>query len=620
MTEQHGGPQHDTLNDSASHEVSEHYTPCFVIPCFNHGSTVADVLNALKGFSYPVLIVDDGSEQSTKDALAVLLKTAHEQALSNDSHSKLHLITLEQNQGKGGAVMAGIRHAKDLGFSHAIQIDSDGQHDLASLPALIAASQQHPDVLISGKPVYDDSVPKSRLYGRYATHIWVWIETLSFDIKDSMCGFRAYPVSRTVAVLNKYRIGSRMDFDIEILVRMYWEGHDIQFVDTRVIYPEGGISHFDALWDNVKISKMHTKLFFGMLPRIPALIARHFNRHQTDASAHTATTTTTTTTTTTKTAKATHWSAQKERGTVLGIKTLLFVYQILGRKAFNLILSVVIRYYHLTNRRARDASEQYLQQLGTFAQNHNLTLPGKLDSYQHLLSFGHTMLDKLAAWKGDFSLDNLTINGQEQFQPLIDSKQGVLLLGSHLGNIELCRALSRRYAHIKINALVFTEHAERFNSVMKAVNPNSELNLIQVNKMGPDTAILLQQKIDQGEWVVIVGDRTSTSKEQRCVWADFLDKPAPFPQGPFMLASVLKAPVYLMFGFRDDSQKVPHFNVYFEHFSDKIVLPRNTRQASLQHEVQRYAHRLEHYATQAPLQWYNFFNFWTLSKHHDEEQ
>ncbi|MCW8344836.1 glycosyltransferase family 2 protein [Vibrio sp. ZSDZ65] len=588
---------------SDSKPANRDYNPCFLVPCFNHGDTIADVIRSLTAFSYPVLLVDDGSNQRTKAALAQVATQQH-----------VSLITLDTNQGKGGAVMAGLRQAKALGFTHAIQIDSDGQHDLESLPSLIEASQAQPAALISGKPVYDSSVPKSRLYGRYVTHFWVWVETLSFDIKDSMCGFRAYPVDQTVHVLDKVRVGSRMDFDIEILVRMYWQDCDIQFVDTRVMYPEGGISHFDALWDNVKISKMHTKLFFGMLPRIPTLIARHFRRTEPVVTASHSEGNPTMPTTT-----STHWSTQKERGTVLGINILLWIYKLLGRRAFNLILPLVTGYYHLTNHRARHASEQYLQQLTSYADSRGLTLPNNLTSQQHLLSFGHTMLDKLAAWKGDFSLDNLTIHGQEQFQPLIDNKQGVLLLGSHLGNIELCRALSRRYSHIKINALVFTEHAERFNAVMKAVNPNSELNLIQVSHMGPDTAILLQQKIEQGEWVVIVGDRTSTSKEQRCVWADFLDKPAPFPQGPFMLASVLKAPVYLMFGLRDDNQATPHFNVYFEHFSDKIALPRSTRQTALESVVQRYAARLEHYAMLAPLQWYNFFNFWTLSKDHDEE-
>ncbi|MBF4253519.1 glycosyltransferase family 2 protein, partial [Vibrio anguillarum] len=350
------------------------------------------------------------------------------------------------------------------------------------------------------------------------------------------------------------------------------------------------------------ISWMHSKLFFGMLPRIPQLLKRNQSRYNKSGAEPNQ-----------------HWSKRQERGTVLGIKALLAIYSLLGRPIFNLMLKLVMSYYYLTGKQARQASEQYLQHLQSYANRRQITLPNHLSSYNHLLSFGHTMLDKLAAWKGDFSVKNLTIHGQESFQALVERKQGVLLLGSHLGNIELCRALGRRHSHIKINALVFTEHAERFNAVMKAINPNSELNLIQVSRLGPDTAILLQQKIEQGEWVVIVGDRTSTSKETRAVWADFLGQPAPFPQGPFMLASVLKAPVYLLFGLRDERSKTPHFNVYFEHFSDNIDLPRKERQAALAQVVQRYADRLEHYTLQAPLQWYNFFNFWTLSKQqHDD--
>ncbi|MEZ9258731.1 glycosyltransferase [Vibrio splendidus] len=594
------------LEATSQHQLKERsYNACFLIPCFNHGATMPAVVSSLLNFKLPIIIVDDDSELETKQFLTPLA----------DSPS-VTLVTLDQNQGKGGAVKAGIKRAQELGFSHAIQIDADGQHDLEALPALIQASQGKPQRLISGQPIYDESVPKARLYGRYATHIWVWIETLSLSIKDSMCGFRAYPIDKTQTVLNKYDVGSRMDFDIEILVRLYWEGCDIDFVETRVIYPENGISHFDALWDNVKISWMHTRLFFGMLPRAPKLIARHFKSDSPKSGQNQASSTGSNS----NELEQPHWSRTQERGTVLGIKLLLAIYTLLGRRVFNLILRGVMRYYHLTGKRARNASEQYLFQLKAYAEQQNIELPAELTSYNHLLSFGHTMLDKLAAWKGDFSADNLTIHGQDQFESMVANKQGVLILGSHLGNIELCRALGRRHSNIKINALVFTEHAERFNSVMKAVNPQSDLNLIQVTSMGPDTAILLQQKLEQGEWIVIVGDRTSTSKESRSVWAEFLGKKAPFPQGPFMLASVLKAPVFLLFGLRDDSQSKPHFNVYFEHFSDKIELPRKTREQSLQQVVQKYADRLQHYTLKAPLQWYNFFNFWTLSKHHDEKK
>ncbi|WP_318481768.1 glycosyltransferase family 2 protein [Photobacterium leiognathi] len=560
------------------------FNPCFLIPCYNHGATVPAVIDALTSYGFPIIIVDDGSELATRKILS-------EQA----KRPNITIVTLPKNQGKGGAVIAGIKQADRLGFSHALQIDADGQHDLTALPKLLEASQAHPEALISGQPIYDDSVPKSRLYGRYATHIWVWIETLSFNIKDSMCGFRSYPIRPIVNVINHNKLGLRMDFDTEIMVRFYWDNGDIRFIDTKVIYPEDGISHFDALWDNVKISWMHTKLFFGMLPRIPKLIKRKSTDQQ-------------------------HWSSHAERGTILGIKTLLAVYSLLGRKAFNILLKAVMGYYYLTGKKARKASEDYLEQLESYASDNQLALPARLNSYDHLLSFGHTMLDKLVAWQGDYSENNLTIHGDEHFNELAKRQQGIVVLGSHLGNLELCRALSSRHPDIKINALVFTEHAERFNAVLKAINPDSDLNLIQVNELGADTAIMLQQKVEQGEWVVIVGDRTSVTKEQRVVWADFLGKPAPFPQGPFILASVLKVPVYTLFGLRDDSQATPHFDVYFEPFSEQLTLPRKTRETAIQETVQQYASRLESYTIKAPLQWYNFFNFWQLSGKNNDNQ
>lgn len=558
------------------------YSACFLIPCYNHGSTVAHVIQSLRPHNMPIILIDDGSDKKTQEILQIQAK---EEGIS--------LITLPENQGKGRAVMAGIEAAKILGYSHAIQIDADGQHDTEALPELIDKSKQHPDNLISGQPIYDDSVPKSRLYGRYITHVWVWIETLSFEIKDSMCGFRVYPVEKTAQVLNKYAIGKRMDFDTEIMVRMFWEDVSFNFVKTRVYYPEGGISHFDALWDNIKISKMHTKLFFGMLPRIPQLLSRHRYR-------------------------SSHWSTTSERGTLMGIKLLLTIYSFFGRPLFNFVLRLVMGYYYLTGSDARKSSEQYLTQLKEHSRKKQIPLPKNLTSYRHLLSFGETLLDKLAAWKGDIPYQDLAVTGSEIFDDVIKQNQGIILLGSHLGNIELCRAMSRKHKHLKINALVFTEHAEKFNSMMKAVNPSSNLNLIEVKEMGPDTAIQLQQKIEQGEWIVIVGDRTSVTKEKRVVWADFLGKPAPFPQGPFVLASVLKAPVFLLFGIRNEGNHKPFFNVYFEAFRDRIVLPRGNRQAALEEVAQDYAARLEHHTMKAPLQWYNFFNFWTLSDNNND--
>lgn len=566
---------------------SDTFTPCFLIPCYNHGDMLPEVVNKLlMAYQYPIIVVDDGSDIATKNAISPLMA----------EHT---VVTLTQNQGKGGAVIAGLKKAQQLGYSHAIQIDADGQHDLSNLSALVNEARAHPTALISGRPIYDDSVPKGRLFGRYITHFWVWVETLSFSIKDSMCGFRAYPIQPTMAVLEQNKIGLRMDFDVEIMVKLYWADYDVRFVETKVIYPENGISHFDTLLDNIKISKMHTKLFFGMLVRIPSLLTRKKRLNQQS--------------------NVVHWSKQSERGTYWGIKILMSAYALFGRSAFKILLAPVLFYYALTGKAIKQTSTQYFNQLRQYCLESDLTPPANLSVYQHINSFALTLLDKLAAWKGDISMHNVTVFGEQHLDKIKASRQGIVILGSHLGNLELSRALSKRHHGFKINALVFTEHATRFNAVMKAINPNSDLNIIQVSKLGPDTAILLDQKIEAGEWVVIVGDRTSTSIENRAVWADFLGKQAPFPQGPFLLASLLKAPVYTLFALRDESQKKTCYNVYFELFSEQIKLPRGQRQQALQEVVQQYALQLQKYTLKAPLQWYNFFNFWQLSGKIDDK-
>lgn len=130
--------------------------------------------------------------------------------------------------------------------------------------------------MVIGQPIFDESVPKKRLYGRYATHIWVWINSLSFEIKDSMCGFRVYPLAATHRILNTAKFQPRMGFDSEILVRLKWENVSFINVPTHVIYPEQGISHFNVWRDNVGMSTAHSRLFAGMLLRLPKLLKQKY--------------------------------------------------------------------------------------------------------------------------------------------------------------------------------------------------------------------------------------------------------------------------------------------------------------------------------------------------------
>lgn len=245
--------------------MSPAFSPLVVVPVFDHPQAIAGLVETIRGHGVPCLLVDDGSGPECAALLA---------GLAQRHPDEVSLLRLASNQGKGAAVMAGLREAGRRGHSHGLQIDADGQHDARDIPTFLAMARETPDAVINGRPVYDQSVPKARLYGRYATHVWVWINTLSLDIRDSMCGFRVYPLAPTLALLDAQRLGRRMDFDTEILVRLHWQGLAIRDCPTRVTYPEHGVSHFRLLRDNLRISAMHTRLFFGMLLRLPRLLAR----------------------------------------------------------------------------------------------------------------------------------------------------------------------------------------------------------------------------------------------------------------------------------------------------------------------------------------------------------
>lgn len=241
--------------------------PCIIIPVYNHEAAIPHVLAQLKSFGIPTILVNDGSSASCSRILA---------DCAEQEPDWLTLINRPENGGKGAAVLDGFKAAEALGFSHAIQIDADGQHDVNDIPAFVEAGRRHPDALILGRPVFDQTAPKSRVYGRTIANLWVWINTLSFAIDDSMCGFRVYPLAAVAKLTRTTQIAERMDFDIDILVRLYWQGVDVINLPTAVQYPYDGVSHFKLWQDNLRISKTHTKLFFGMLPRIPQLLGRHY--------------------------------------------------------------------------------------------------------------------------------------------------------------------------------------------------------------------------------------------------------------------------------------------------------------------------------------------------------
>jgi glycosyltransferase involved in cell wall biosynthesis len=244
------------------------FRPVAVVPVYDHELAVTGVVDGIVAAGLPCILVDDGSSASCAAVLDELASRGR----------GVTLVRRATNGGKGAAVTDGLRAALDAGHTHALQVDADGQHTLADLPLFLDAAARHPQAVICGQPTFDDSMPRSRFYLRYLTHVFVWLNTLSLEIRDSMCGFRVYPLASTVALLDRERTGRRMDFDIEVLVRLHWRGVPMVWIPTRVRYPADGVSHFRLLLDNVLITRLHARLFLGMLLRLPILAARRLAR------------------------------------------------------------------------------------------------------------------------------------------------------------------------------------------------------------------------------------------------------------------------------------------------------------------------------------------------------
>lgn len=301
------------------------------------------------------------------------------------------------------------------------------------------------------------------------------------------------------------------------------------------------------------------------------------------------------------------WAQVEERGIVFGMHFLLKVYLIFGRKVLQFFLYPVVSYYWLFNGKGRKASREYLRKISNY-QNHPETKDSLWNSYQHFISFANALIDKLAAWSGSISLDDVDYYGREAIINHIDQGQGVLLFGSHLGNLEVCGVIAKLRKKVTINVLLHTEHTEKFNTVLNQYADTGRLNLIQVSQVNAATAMLLQDKIEAGELVIIAADRTPLGEHGRVAKANFLGQTALFPQGPFILALLLKCPVYTLFCLK----KQHRHTIYFDLFSDVQNIPRKQREAVIQSSVEKYAKRLQEYCLTEPLQWFNFFDFWQV--------
>ncbi|HUW39222.1 MAG TPA: glycosyltransferase family 2 protein [Rhodocyclaceae bacterium] len=242
-------------------------THLVLIPSYNPGEKVYDTVRAARRYWTPVWVVVDGSNDGSAEGL---------QAMAAQD-AGLRVMVLARNQGKGAAVLYGLDQAAAAGYSHVLTMDSDGQHPAERIPAFMAESLRQPAAMILGVPVFDASAPGLRVNGRRVSNGWANLETLWAGIGDSLFGFRVYPVDALRRVMRDQRWMRRFDFDPEAVVRLSWRGVRAVNLPAAVRYfraEEGGVSHFRYLRDNLLLTWMHARLFFGFLLRLPLLLAR----------------------------------------------------------------------------------------------------------------------------------------------------------------------------------------------------------------------------------------------------------------------------------------------------------------------------------------------------------
>jgi glycosyltransferase involved in cell wall biosynthesis len=244
-------------------------THLILIPSYNTGGKVLQTVWDARQIWQPVWVVVDGSTDGTLEAL---------QALARDDPA-IRVLALPRNQGKGAAILHGLRAAEAAGYTHAMTMDADGQHPTDKVLEFMAASQANPEALILGLPIFDASAPRVRVHGRKLSNLCTDLETLGAGIGDSLYGFRIYPIEPLRDIMERQPWMRRFDFDAEAAVRLCWRGIRPINLAAPVRYfrpEEGGVSHFNYLRDNVLLTWMHFRLIFESVLRLPLLLHRRF--------------------------------------------------------------------------------------------------------------------------------------------------------------------------------------------------------------------------------------------------------------------------------------------------------------------------------------------------------
>lgn len=532
----------------------------FLIPFYNHPERINELVEALRAYELDIIIVDDGSNSASKEVLGRI--------------KDVLILERKSNGGKGAAMKDGFKFAVDNGFTHVLQVDADFQHDVSMIDEFLELSQKFPQDIICANPVYDESAPKSRVYGRKITNFWVAINTLSLEIKDAMCGFRIYPLKEIEKAVKRSKT-NRMEFDIEILVNAYRCGLKTQWIDIKVSYEVGGVSHFKMLRDNMMISLMHAKGFFS-LPKF--IFQRFFSKKKSEL-----------------------WWRKNEKSNSFFLRLTLILTQYLPVFLLNFVIKIVVLFYYLASKNERESIDEFRRNLANFACENVLK---NTSVFGNFYQFGVAICDKFRVWKGKIGFQELDIVNLEYIKTeLIGAKRGQILLTAHLGNIEICKKLAASVDGFEMVILAYDENVRKFNDIINEIS-GEKIRVLLVNELDVRAMLELKTIVDSGTHIGIMGDRVPINGD-KFTNISFLAKEAKFNHGPYIIAGILGVKISSLWCQKMEGK----FRIEFTKIADEIKLSRD-KATSVRPYLQNYVSELERRCVQTPEQWFNFYDFW----------
>lgn len=530
--------------------------PAVLIPTYNNVGSVGDVVSRAMKHGLTVLVVDDGSTDGSGDAARKAGAT---------------VLAHPHNQGKGAALLTGMRALARLGHTHAICLDADGQHDPDDVPAFAAAVAEEPIAVFAGVRDLSTAPERSR-FGRKFSNFWIEVET-GWKVADSQCGFRAYPIA---PVLGLGLDGGRYELEVEVLTRLLWAGVPVRDLDCQVYYPppEERVTSFRPFWDNVRISWVNTQLVLERLLWPPRWFppVKHAGKATWDGAS---------------------------RGTASGWRFVLGLMRTFGRRPAYAFVDLLVAWYVLVAAGPRRALATYVGR----------AMPGvspTRGAWRIFRNFGHALVDRLA-WTsrgpGEFRYES---EGAENLVAAFAGKEGAIVLSAHLGNVEVSAAQHGGNAERvkKLHVVRFDAAGDHGRGLVAEMPEQWRPHFIAVNRSEGFAALAVARALREGAIVAMMGDRLI---DERHVIVDFLGERCAFPAGPWMLAAIARVPVIVAGCFKEAPDQyrlvaMPPFRCAFDRS--------RPRDEQVQAWAQAYADTLTTWARRWPDQYYNFYDVW----------